>query len=124
MSNLNDLTAQEVYNIVRDHLLTQNKKSKKDIDGRQVCAYKGENGLSCAVGCLIPDDVYTRNMEGKSVVCMDIYCPSMNLDLAGFFRKHSQLLGELQSLHDSQLFSVEDWPERLAVIAERHNLTP
>lgn len=48
------LTNQEIYDHVVRHLLTQNEKS---LSGN-TCMYRDEEGNKCAVGCLIPDDVY------------------------------------------------------------------
>lgn len=31
--------------------------------GSSYCAYRGENGTMCAIGCLIPDDQYDPAME-------------------------------------------------------------
>lgn len=31
-----------------------------------VCQYRGDNGRMCAVGCLIPDDLYTPDIEGSA----------------------------------------------------------
>jgi len=30
------------------------------------CAYRGLNGTKCAIGILIPDDIYSPDMEGKT----------------------------------------------------------
>ena len=39
---------------------------QQSIDERNdLCAYRGANGLKCAVGHCIPDDVYEPDMEGK-----------------------------------------------------------
>lgn len=45
---------QAIFNQVYTHLLTQNEKCE-DENG---CAYRNEQGLKCAVGCLITDEVY------------------------------------------------------------------
>jgi hypothetical protein len=31
------------------------------------CAYRGENGNACAIGCFLPDDLYSRSMEGMNI---------------------------------------------------------
>ncbi len=54
---------QEIYDKVSKHLLTQNKKSK--LDGK--CSYRGDNHTSCAIGCLIPYDLYDSQMEGGTI---------------------------------------------------------
>lgn len=89
------------------HLLTQNKKSSRPDDPDR-CLYRGPNGTSCAVGCLIPDAEYNPTiMEGYSVNLIVEHSPTTALhDL--------KLLSTLQEVHDSYL--VELWPERLAEI--------
>lgn len=32
------------------------------------CAYRGADGNACAIGCFIPDDVYSKSYEGKGVL--------------------------------------------------------
>lgn len=49
---------------IRDHLTQQKAQS---LDYRGGCAYRGENGTMCAVGCLITDKAYTKNIESISV---------------------------------------------------------
>jgi len=67
------LTTQEIYNRVAKHLLAQGGRSQsRDDDGDLVCAYRGANHTSCAVGCLIPDEVYTPDIEGGSVTAIAV----------------------------------------------------
>lgn len=44
-----------------EHLATQRQRSTTH-DG--TCCYRGENGPMCAVGILIPDDLYDDSIEG------------------------------------------------------------
>lgn len=65
---------QAIFDRVATHLLTQMVKSTRDhipedpldtdtyTDNR--CMYRGANGTSCAIGCLIPDDKYEARFEG------------------------------------------------------------
>ena len=55
---------QETYDKVRDHLMNQGERSY--IAGLG-CRYRGPNGTMCAVGCLIPDDIYDDGCEGATV---------------------------------------------------------
>lgn len=57
------MNRQEVFDKVVNHLLTQNQKS---IDESSQCMYRGINGLMCAVGCLIPDEFYNKDLELKA----------------------------------------------------------
>ena len=119
MSNLNNLTRQEVYDIVKSHLLDQGSKSLMETG--DMCAYRGENGTSCAVGCLIPDEDFPSQLEGKDI--HGLVCSStLNQKLVSFLRKHMFLLYELQRIHDN--IPVENWPHELAYLAEAHNLVP
>ena len=67
-------TIQEVFDHVAAHLIKQGKQSLTDkkegysYSGIYGCAYRGVNGTSCAVGCLIPDDEYKVVIEGVSVI--------------------------------------------------------
>lgn len=61
--NLAESTTEEVFEYIKHHLLTQMQQSKND---KGACFYKNEQGLKCAAGCLIPDDMYNSNFEYKS----------------------------------------------------------
>ena len=61
------LTVSELCAYTFGHLATQGQKStNKTPIGMPGCAYR-HNGLKCAVGFWIPDDLYTLALEGKSV---------------------------------------------------------
>ncbi len=36
------------------------------IEKDKMCAYRGNKGRKCAIGCLIPDEEYNESMEGAS----------------------------------------------------------
>lgn len=80
----------EIYEIVRAHLL---KQMERAIDGG-VCAYRGDRGLKCAIGCLIPDTVYTSEMEGD-IEEMLLHWPNHP-----FEDDQIPFLEELQAIHD------------------------
>lgn len=117
---------QEIYNTVRDHLLNQNKQSI--IDG--VCQYRGPKHTMCAVGCLIPDELYDPRMEGASLLHpKDGHVDTTNINLiwpalrqAGITARHAQLLKRLQDVHDADL--PADWPRKLANVAAQFDLKP
>ena len=54
---------QQAFDTVARHLLTQGCKSI----GPHGCAYRGEGGKKCAIGALIPDDLYNRSFEGNRI---------------------------------------------------------
>ena len=79
-------TKQEIYDIVINHLRAQGAKSlitKLDEEGNLIpdlCAYRGDGGMKCAAGILIPDDVYSEKMEGFSMPSSQALSPGMEGD--------------------------------------------
>lgn len=110
-------TAQGIFNAVVRHLLKQNARSTRpgDTASGTICAYRGDNGLMCAVGCLLPDDVYVLEMEGKG-----IYANIVFDRLPDRLSNHADLLGCLQRVHDNE--AVFTWPVGLKEIAFRYDL--
>ena len=90
-----NLTNQEIFNKVATHLFTQGKRS---FDKKlKVCAYRNDEGLSCAIGCLIPDELYDPAFEGRRIWgLMD-----ENYEVKKYFSNVSlELLSKLQGVHD------------------------
>ncbi len=96
LATLHLATEQEVFDQVCSHLLTQNKKSQLSAS---TCAYKNEEGLKCAAGCLISNEEYDKTMEGHSW---------SSLVRAKLVPKcHEVLISRLQLIHDN--VQVEYW---------------
>jgi hypothetical protein len=57
------MDTQAVVDKVLKHLWDQGRVSHEPYVGG--CAYRGEDGTKCAIGILIPDDIYSFDMEGK-----------------------------------------------------------
>ena len=107
------LTNQKVFNAVATHLLKQNKRSGFGLK----CLYRGPNGLKCAVGVLIPDSIYEKDMESKNAgYLLDNY-PAVKKLLAGV---SSGLLEKLQSIHDT--VPMSQWKADLSYLAENFGL--
>jgi hypothetical protein len=51
---------QTIFDVVADHLLRQ---ARPAVDVNGMCCYRLHR-LKCAIGCLIPDAEYTRDLEG------------------------------------------------------------
>jgi hypothetical protein len=84
---------------VRDHLTKQRARS---VDSGGGCAYRGDGGMMCAVGCLIPDDKYHKNMEDEMS-----HSPMMRGVLEaehGGYVNH-QMLREWQKYHDGERYT-------------------
>jgi hypothetical protein len=108
------MTAQEIFDKVATHLLTQNKQAMNEDD--QVCVYRTDGGLKCAVGVLIPDEDYLPLMEGQYLIGGEPHCPELHnfLEKAGL-SAHIKLLHDLQHLHDSN--NPDEWLTRLYKLA-------
>ena len=69
LSNLYKISAEDLVYFVAEHLLKQNKKSLIGIEDiiYETCAYRASDGKSkCAVGSVISDSEYSKEMEGNS----------------------------------------------------------
>ena len=110
---------QEMFNKVATHLLTQNCQSQRPSTlGKHqdiVCAYRGEEGRKCAIGVLIPDEVYDPAMEALSVLMLTERFPSL-----GFMKGHIHFLDRLQRIHDQ--YEVGQWPDLLTEAGQERGL--
>jgi hypothetical protein len=89
------MTNQEVFDKVVVHLRSMASQSVR-LDG--VCAYRGIDGLKCAIGIFIPDDVYSPDMEGPDNGVERLL---NNFNLPELKEIPIDLLKRLQSAHDS-----------------------
>lgn len=58
------------------------------------CLYRGPEGTKCAIGHLIPDELYTRDIEGKNIYAA---LTDLKIQLPAKIRRE---LGRLQWCHD------------------------
>ena len=107
LATLPQATAQQVFDQVKKHLLTQNKRSLNGHD----CFYRSGK-FKCAAGCLISDNEYKLTME-------DLKWSAM-IDLNRVPPNHAELIEDLQNLHDDR--EPSDWPIKLRELAEKFNL--
>lgn len=94
----------EIFDKVKAHLLEQNERSSR-INDMDTCLYRGPNGLKCAVGVLIPDDLYHPDMEQVSAEALRRSWALPWREADDYF------IQELQEIHDSVL--PENWPQEL-----------
>ena len=98
-------TDSDVFRYVSNHLLRQNHKCQ---EGDMLdCLYKSESddGLMCAVGCLISDINYKPSLEYKNVDNPDIM-EALNNSMPKWLI-NKKLLTRLQNIHDDK--PVEEW---------------
>ena len=118
------MTNQEIFDKVSKHLLIQKCKS---MNTQEECQYRGEN-TSCAVGCLIPDDLYDSIIEGWVFVGSDYSAETVGekklhriLSCIGITKENDRIIKDLQHCHDSNAVSM--WREQLFYIAGKHLLS-
>jgi hypothetical protein len=105
------MTEQEIFDKVAAHLLTQGVRSQ----GGDMCLYRGPDGTKCAAGSLIPDALYTPDIEGQTWPV-----PSLR-DVLPFTRAQNELIRELQWVHDGK--DCQDWATELMCVLMRHGLS-
>jgi hypothetical protein len=104
---------QEAFNIMVQHLRKQGQRAILKDDPTS-CAYRGADGLKCAIGALISDSEYNTQLEGRAAsVLAAFYGMFKGLD--------PYLLDDVQNIHDN--YSVTEWESRLKGIAEDYELT-
>lgn len=129
---------QDLYNVVKTHLLAQLKKSiRLNSQGELICAYRGDNGLSCALGCLIPDEAYHPDIEGETPYLINLN--DADSDTGTFPRRYTQWIGingsdanlgmldlmtTLQGIHDNMDLEPKQWDNSLEHTATRFGLNP
>lgn len=142
------MTEQEIFNQVATHLLTQMRTAQSVEQPAGGCRYRVETQgrvLKCAVGCLIPDESYTPDLEGVAVFYLGWNRATCKLKVDGFssygvdrvkykslmlmgslltslgLAEHVDLLIKLQGIHDRILTS--EWKSALQLLAKERSLT-
>lgn len=128
------MTKQEIFDTVLAHLRKQGKAS---LSAEGDCMYRGPGGTSCAVGCLIPDELYdslienfgsNHIMEGRLPHGRESDGPK-TLPIMARIAKHlgvenRPLLNALQTAHDAYLADegLPAWERRMRSIARYFRL--
>jgi len=119
------MNLQEIFNKVASHLLKQNEKSKAIVPGLYHepifdCAYRGETGLMCAVGCLISDAAYHPNLEGKSADADEVVSALFASGIDSYDEVVISLLSNIQAIHDGD--EPHEWKSSLNDLADSYQL--
>lgn len=107
------MTPQEAFDIAAKGIQAQGGRS---VDEDDVCLYRGPNGCKCAVGHLIPDDLYDPKMEKNPIECL-LRRRRIRAHFAGL---DACFLSDLQSTHDN--YEYRDWPAAMRRLAKRYGL--
>lgn len=125
LATLPEATAQDVFNQVATHLLTQKKRSTAmHANGDSFCVYRTDNGLMCAAGCLIANNEYKPMMDTCLMVpdvsnCDTNWKQLIKQAMVPF--NHGKMIRELQVIHDE--VDVSGWKRRLILFAIDWELT-
>lgn len=95
------MTRQEMADFVVEKLAGQNFVQSARLDGLS-CLYRGPNGIKCAAGHLIPDNIYKTDFEGEVVDTLVCNHPEVLPCLeCSDDKKPGRTASSLQAIHDS-----------------------
>lgn len=120
--NIRPKNNQDAFDIALNGIRKQNYKISTTKEGS--CAYRGENGLRCALGHMIPNKLYKSGMEGlvpdhsllRDFPELGVYLENVDVEL----------LTDLQCAHDSYLGYNKfdyDYENKMKQIAKNWGLT-
>lgn len=117
------MRAQEIFDKAVSGLLEQGEQSYSE--QLEKCVYRGECGNKCAVGQLIPDELYSEDMDvgPSSVISLLEKFPHLRecvlpCDMSS--KDGINFLSVLQSIHDNS--RERDWREAYRDMALRFGL--
>jgi len=87
---------QQAFDKIRTHLSSATGRCKAD--GGYSCLYHREDGARCAVGVLITEDEYSKDLEGMKLEKVVDACSSL-------YGLNVEFLRDLQVVHDES----ENW---------------
>lgn len=105
-------TLQQAFDIAALGMLNQGEKSRNHTG---TCMYRGDHGRKCAVGFLIPDELYQKCFD-SGVELADI---NDFVDIVGE-GEYYQFLARMQETHDA--YRVPEWSKQLKYVAKLFNL--
>jgi len=117
------MTPQEIFDTVAKHLFTQGCRSMElNEDPEAACLYRGPEGRMCAAGVLIPDELYSPDMEYKNIAYL---LSQPGSPFPEWMKANEPLLQSLQSVHDRTHYwgSSEDMRRRLRSVAMMYRVS-
>jgi hypothetical protein len=110
IATLPNYTAQEVFDYIANHLLSQGEKCQEidDVGDGSVCKYRNFNNQSCAAGCLFGPGEYKSSFEGNNWVGLR--------DKGIVPLSHFRLITALQKVHDNR--PAHEWHKELKLVAQ------
>jgi hypothetical protein len=114
IDRIDDFSQQEIFDFVVDHLRRQGETAL-NLDGD--CVYLNGKGQSCAGGCMIPVELYKKEIEGRGMSEVSFW-KAIGLDIPESTEK-VMLLQNLQFAHDA---GVSNWDKQLRNVADQYKL--
>jgi len=114
------MTSQDIFDYVLSHLREQGPCT---LNGTIVCRYRGGNGTRCAIGYLIPDNLYLPSMERMLIANLIRFMESLGekyISLFEMFKEHEKLISRLQFIHDNE--NKSNWEAHWKLTAMLFNL--
>ena len=115
------MTRQEIFDKVVAHFAVQREAAAE----YGTCMYRTPDGRKCAIGALIPDEVYSQRLEDKSVGTLLLEFPDIMM-ASGLSDGDSWFLCDLQAVHDSNAFSdkpfLNYFSHSMRLLADRYKL--
>lgn len=115
------MTPQEIFDTVSYHLFKQGKRA---VDSHFCRYFNKIDGLKCAVGILIPDNVYFSEIDQGNQTIRNLINKYKN-KFPDWMIENVALISELQSVHDKQ-FNWEKSANMLKAlkdVADRYKLS-
>jgi hypothetical protein len=120
-ANIHPKNNQDAFDKVLKAIRKQKYIQSND-DSKGICAYRGPDGLRCAVGHLLPSSLYRKEMEGRRAGALKRIYP----EIEKYFKNvDGYLLNDLQRAHDFSLGrkgNSIDWETKMKQIAFDYSL--
>lgn len=107
---------QEAYERIRTYFSRPGAELAYSDEGE--CCYRTPDGNACALGCLLPDELYTAHMEGKNALIIIGRNPAVRTFLANV---DPRFLDKAQKHHDNA-YDTADFISTLDLTAEQYGL--
>ena len=114
IDKIEEFSLQEIFDYVVNHLRTQGEVC---INLGGLCVYRNAKGQSCAVGCLIPDELYNKEVEEKGASETSFW-RALGLGMPEDMER-VMLLQDLQFAHD---YDKVNWRVQLETVADQYKL--
>lgn len=116
------MNRQHIFDEVVVALVAQGRPSM----GNDSCMYRGPNGTRCAIGALIPEELYSIDMENRGVASLLTGFPEVGRLLSVNNDDDEEFLQDLQNVHDNGRYEVEtfigQFVERARIFAHEYTL--